>query len=110
MYAIRSYYATGSHTAHLADGATCGDCHSGAVEGTTAPAANHRDGNVNAGSGYPVQANGSAFTNCTTASCHNDGRNGGVTQNWGTAITDCSECHATVPTTGGHSKHIGVIV
>jgi predicted CxxxxCH...CXXCH cytochrome family protein len=102
--------ATGSHTVHLADGATCGNCHTGSVEGTTAPTANHRDGNVNAGSGYPVQANGSAFTNCSTATCHNDGRNSGVTQNWGTTVNNCAECHETSPTTFAHNKHLSATI
>ncbi len=100
--------ATGSHASHVADAAVaCANCHTGAVQSTTAPTANHRDGNVNAVS-YAVQPKGSAYANCSNASCHNDGRNSGVTQTWGTTVNNCAECHATTPGTGGHEAHIGV--
>ena len=52
------------------------------------------------------KAKGSAYTTCSAASCHDDGTGTVVTSpTWGTAITDCSECHATQPNTGAHSKH-----
>jgi predicted CxxxxCH...CXXCH cytochrome family protein len=76
------------------------------VEGSTEPTANHRDGNVNVGSGYPVQANGSAFTSCSTATCHSDGMSAtGSTPNWGTP-GDCATCHASDMTTGSHTIHL----
>jgi predicted CxxxxCH...CXXCH cytochrome family protein len=111
--------ATGSHAAHLAvSGVTCGDCHTGAVEGTTAPTTGHRDDNIDVNNGsYPTnRAYTSAFTNCTTASCHNDGQGTAdgttgsslvTTPNWGTSQA-CGECHAASPTSAKHDEHLGI--
>jgi predicted CxxxxCH...CXXCH cytochrome family protein len=103
--------ATGSHASHVADATTeCADCHTGAVEATTAPTAGHIDRviNVDAGTYTMAGAPGNGYGTCT-ASCHNTGRNGnGLTGTWGTTLNNCSECHPTVPATGGHGKHVGV--
>ncbi|TLM65613.1 MAG: CxxxxCH/CxxCH domain-containing protein [Deltaproteobacteria bacterium] len=107
-----SAIATGSHGAHLAAGATCTSCHDAAtsVATETEPAAGHRDTNIDTtvALGYTQnKAKNSAFTTCATASCHNDGRNSGLTGTWGTTLNNCSECHATVPATAGHATHLG---
>jgi len=79
---------TGSHTKHLTGlstsynrNAACGDCHDGAVEGTTAPVT-HLTGSVEvydvtAGDlGYPTVAkhNDNNFQSCKTAYCHSTGQ------------------------------------
>jgi len=95
--------ATGSHSEHMAGvvGAACGDCHLGAVQGTAAPTANHRNGTR--------QADG----NCNL--CHNDGQsatdgNVGATNvappTWGTP-SPCGICHAGSPTSAKHDEHLG---
>jgi len=107
--------ATGSHTAHLNDTSIgCGNCHDGAVEGTTFPA-QHSDNNidvydVNPGDlGYPQdKTKNTPYSQCTNASCHENGRLSKVTTpTWGTTVSDCSECHATQPATGSHTAHLG---
>jgi predicted CxxxxCH...CXXCH cytochrome family protein len=92
--------ASGSHSAHLAvSGIACNDCHDSAVESTTAPE-QHLDDNIDVYDsasgdlGYPEnKAKGSAYTSCSTASCH-----GGQTPVWGTDFTGidaCTKCHGT---------------
>jgi predicted CxxxxCH...CXXCH cytochrome family protein len=104
--------ATGSHATHVADAAVaCTDCHAGAVQSTTKPTAGHDNGSIDVTAAHTYNAAtdlGGAFDTCSTASCHNDGRNSGLTGTWGTPIGSCAECHETVPTTGGHGAHVGV--
>jgi predicted CxxxxCH...CXXCH cytochrome family protein len=105
---------SGSHSAHLASsGVACNDCHDNAVESTTAPT-QHLDTNIDVFDsasgdlGYTEnKTKGTAYTNCTTASCHDDGTGNLVaTSNWGTDDANCTQCHAVAPTTGSHTKHL----
>jgi predicted CxxxxCH...CXXCH cytochrome family protein len=105
---------TGSHTSHLAaTGVACNDCHDVAVEGTTVPS-QHLDTNIDVYDsasgdlGYPEnKALGTAYTNCTTASCHDDATGNIVaTPDWGVDAANCTQCHAAVPATGSHTKHL----
>lgn len=104
---------TGSHTSHFSQGAVCADCHKGAVKQSAYPV-EHGDGNVDvfandAGDlGYPIdKAKGSAYASCSTAHCHDDGTGTPLESPvWGETITDCSQCHATVPPTGSHVVHL----
>jgi predicted CxxxxCH...CXXCH cytochrome family protein len=112
--------ATASHTKHLTGltagfnrNAVCGDCHDGAVEGTTAPST-HGDDNVDvfdslAGDlGYPttVAKGGAPYNNCTTAYCHSNGLSAFATVTWGNLSTGCNFCHSNLPATGAHGKHV----
>ncbi len=105
--------STGSHSVLAAAGAVCNDCHKGAVQSTTFPE-QHRDGNVDiyetvsGDLGYTEnKTKGTAFTNCTTSSCHDDGTGNIVASpDWGVDAANCSQCHAVVPTTGSHTKHL----
>ncbi len=106
--------STGSHSAHLDEsGIACNDCHDNAVEGTTAPA-QHLDGNVDVFDttsgdlGYPEnKTKVSAYSSCSTASCHDDGTGSYVTTPaWGTSSTACDICHNAAPSTGSHTKHL----
>ena len=71
---------TGSHVQHITGiGITCGNCHKGAVQGSTVPAL-HMNGFVDVyksvpgdfGAAYPAagKAKGSDFASCTTVNCH----------------------------------------
>jgi predicted CxxxxCH...CXXCH cytochrome family protein len=105
--------ATGSHAAHLGASAVCGDCHSGAVQGASAPAA-HLNGVVDiyksaqGDLGYTSpKPKGSAYDSCSTASCHDDGTgNPKESPVWGTHVADCSQCHDRRPATGSHTAHL----
>lgn len=110
--------ATQSHTKHLtgltifADNANCGNCHDGAVQGTTAIAGRHPDANVdvydvNPGDlGYPpINPIGNPLGNCTTAYCHSDGKGNYRSATWGGATTGCNFCHDNPPATGAHNLH-----
>jgi len=106
--------ATGSHTAHLAvSSVSCSNCHDSAVEGTTPPE-QHLDGNIDVYDvtsgdlGYPQnKTENTAFDKCSNASCHDNGTGTKVTTpTWGTTVNDCSECHATQPTSGSHTAHL----
>jgi len=103
----------GSHAAHDTVGATCADCH---VE----PAVdewNHSDGNINLATGAGDNGYGTGTTwaqtaspvlsNCTTASCHNDGTGAVDSPTWGSAGSGCTTCHGQPPATGKHAKHNG---
>jgi len=88
---------TGSHVQHITGiGITCGQCHKGAVQGSTVPAL-HMNGFVDVYKvtegdlGYPARkAKGSAFLSCSNTSCH-----GGVSPVWGdnTSSYQCTKCH-----------------
>lgn len=93
-----------SHTAHLAKGYGCVDCHSSTASSNSSigTVANHVDANVQV-TGTKI----SAFTKvpdktCTT-SCHLT-----ATPKWGQAATGaCGTCHATSSiATGNHAKHL----
>ncbi|MDH3998516.1 MAG: CxxxxCH/CxxCH domain-containing protein, partial [Desulfuromonadales bacterium] len=95
--------ATGSHTEHIGAGAVCNDCHSGNT---------HVDRviDVTVGAYTAGGAPGNNYGTCSTASCHDDGTGSpATTQDWGTTINDCSECHGNVPGTGAHAKHFAAV-
>jgi len=121
---------TGSHLLHLSSSnIACASCHIGAVEGVSNSTLIHGTGGHGNGVidvykttpsdlGYGVSATkvkGSAYTTCTTASCHVDPSSvagvGGtalqkVSATWGnTAQEKCTTCHAASPTTGSHTAH-----
>ena len=52
-----------------------------------------------------------SFGQCTTTTCHNDGKGSAVqTPVWGRAPSsadDCTNCHTAPPDTGRHTQHIG---
>lgn len=112
---------TGSHTAHYNAGfsAACDKCHVGAVENTTVPTTHNNNkidvgvtvsGDLGYNGGSIGKSYGSAYSNCTTGSCHEDGRGNFVSSpTWGTANNDCSACHANLPTTGTHVSHVTTI-
>ena len=113
-YCHASRPATGSHTAHFNAGfALCSKCHVGAVEGVTLPTTHSNNlidiGKASSGDlGYTSpKAIGSAYSTCSTGSCHEDGRGNFVTSpTWGTPNNDCSACHANLPSTGSHVQHV----
>jgi predicted CxxxxCH...CXXCH cytochrome family protein len=114
----------GTHVAHTSAATNfgrvigCNECHQTAAEnvqwGTpgTPPASGHIDGTF-AVSGS-VSFTYTAGQGCATNECHNagDGTNppaiGVTSYPWGTALADCTICHAAVPTlTAAHSQHLG---
>lgn len=103
-------FATGSHTKHLASNTDCSKCHTGATSAAY-NATTHVDGSIDVASGLSYTAGGTpgnGYGTCATNSCHNDGTTGTQTDTptWGTAGTACATCHAAVPTTGKHDKHL----
>jgi predicted CxxxxCH...CXXCH cytochrome family protein len=92
---------TGSHVQHISGvGFTCGNCHKGAVQGTTAPLL-HMNNVVDVykttpgdfGGGYASltgKAKGTTFGSCTTVNCH-----GRLSPVWGanTGNYQCTKCH-----------------
>jgi predicted CxxxxCH...CXXCH cytochrome family protein len=88
---------TGSHTQHVTNqGISCGNCHKGAVQGSTVPAL-HMNGYVDVyrsaegDLGYPARkAKGSGFSSCNASSCH-----GNSPMQWGanTGNYQCTKCH-----------------
>lgn len=103
--------ATGSHNKHMAATVTCGDCHAGAVAGSTGGTA-HGDNNIDVTNGYPANvakhAAGTYTGTCSTA-CHSSTTAAVSTPVWGTTST-CSSCHDSAPATGSHSLHSGLSV
>jgi len=98
---------TGGHAIHMTAGAACGDCHTGAVSGTSG-GANHANGVVNVANGYngglPVtkHAAGSGYSTCTAATCHaNPYASGSITTNvWSPTSSGCGACHKNDATNG----------
>lgn len=114
-------------------GAACGDCHTGAVSGTSG-GANHADTFVNVANGYnggnPVTKHtaGSGYSTCTAATCHADPYSTAtVTTNvWSPTSGGCVACHKNAannnnqgafvtysapttqagPMTGSHDEHL----
>ncbi len=102
---------SGSHAAHLGTTGVngCGDCHTGAAnDASSYNSIIHVDGSIDVDNTYTADgAPGNGYGTCSTGSCHDDGTGlPAVTPVWGTSVTDCSECHATVPATGSHQKHV----
>ena len=112
--------ATGSHGAHMAlSGAACGQCHEGAVKGTSG-GLSHTNGNVDVSNDYtgnPVTKHmpGTYGGTCLSASCHANPYGTGTVESpvWGTT-TGCASCHNGTgafgangaPATGSHAKHM----
>lgn len=112
----------GTHVAHTSASTTfgrvisCNDCHRTASETIawgspgTAPTNSHINGT------FTVSSNVVTFTysggSCGTNACHNAG-NGSTapatpSYPWGTALANCTICHAAVPTvTAAHTPHLG---
>ncbi len=100
--------ATGNGTKQFVQNAIgCSDCHDYSV-------ANHLNGAISFKVGMNYSGNtaindGGAFGSCDTTTCHNDGSVAVVTPTWDNASStadDCTICHAAVPATGSHSKHV----
>ena len=120
--------ATGNHTMHLTGTnykkAVCADCHNGTVQGVSANATDHRDGNIDvykttAGDlGYLAnKTKNTAGGTCATTYCHSSGQSANglsavpvyaaTAPTWGSTVA-CGSCHATTGmSTGSHAQHIG---
>lgn len=96
---------TGSHDKHMGQGATCGNCHTGAISGVTG-GNSHPNTVVNVSSGYtasPVTKHdpGTYTGYCNNASCHSNGRGVQIDSPvWGMDNNDCTVCH------GGNSASV----
>lgn len=110
------------HTNHLNATATfgltitCARCHDATTAwGTptgTLPATGHLDGTFAVGGSVTQTYAGAfrtSFGGCGTSACHNNGANAAPpAYTWGTAITNCTECHGTATTlaTNAHNEHL----
>ena len=102
--------ASGSHAKHLLSNSNCGSCHTGATL-TAYNATTHVDNNIDVAAGLAYTAAGAAgngYGSCATNTCHNDGTTGAQvsTAQWGSPLAACTACHAAVPATGAHTKHV----
>ncbi|RJQ47618.1 MAG: CxxxxCH/CxxCH domain-containing protein [Nitrospiraceae bacterium] len=102
---------SGSHGAHLGTTGVngCGNCHTGAANDASAySSANHINTSIDVANTYTAGGTpGNGYGTCSTAPCHEDGTgNLMTTPIWGTPGAGCSECHAEVPATGNHTKHV----
>ena len=103
---------SGSHGKHLAaSGIGCSNCHVGvAADGSSYSSPNHLNKQIDVDTTLTYSAagaRGNGYGTCSTASCHNNGTGTpGVTPTWGTSVAACSACHALVPSTGAHTKHL----
>jgi len=106
---------SGSHVKHLTDlTITCASCHTGvSTDGATyAFGGTHINTSIDvaAGLGYTAAgAAGNGYGTCATASCHNNGTTDAVQPvptAWGNTAAACTACHASMPTTGAHIKHM----
>jgi predicted CxxxxCH...CXXCH cytochrome family protein len=104
--------ATGSHDKHMSRALTCGDCHSGAVAGSSG-GATHANGKVDVLNGYPANVTkhvAGTYTGGTcTTTCHSPTTTPVTTPIWGSQST-CSSCHESSPSTGSHPRHSGLSV
>jgi len=104
---------TGAHTTHLTAivGASCGTCHTGAVQGSNA-GANHGNTLIDVtqySAAVAKHAPGVFAATCSTA-CHNaTGTTAVTTTSWG-VVSTCATCHAASPVTGDHTKHLAAVV
>jgi len=98
---------TGTHTKHLLSSVQsigCESCH------VAYGSATHADGMITLTTalqtGYSQDGTpGNGYGTCSTASCHDAGR-GLQTATWGSSPAACTACHALVPATGSHAKHV----
>jgi predicted CxxxxCH...CXXCH cytochrome family protein len=102
---------SGSHDQHLnatgVDG--CGNCHTGAENDASAyNSGNHVNASIDVANSYTAGGTpGNDYGTCSTASCHDDGTGSTVvTPIWGSSPDPCTACHAEVPGTGSHQKHV----
>lgn len=86
---------TGSHTKHMVASAVCGNCHAGAVAGSSGGNF-HSDGNIDVSGGYTANVTkhtqGTYAGSCNTTICH-----GSSSPTWGanTSNAYCTRCHGT---------------
>lgn len=117
---------TGAHTKHVAAGATCIQCHAGAITGISGGVA-HIDGNIDVtgveAAGYTANvtkhATGAYVGTCTTT-CHTSPylTSAGTSPEWDAASAGCGLCHSGIgaltasngPATGSHTKHMAAAV
>jgi predicted CxxxxCH...CXXCH cytochrome family protein len=102
---------SGSHGEHLGTTGVngCGDCHTGAAnDASSYSSTNHFNNSINVANSYTLGgAPGNGYGTCSAASCHHDGVSTQKTSPaWGSPGGGCAECHAEVPSTGSHSKHV----
>jgi len=115
---------TGAHTKHLSglsasgnftSNATCGNCHANADAATNTAPSTHLNNvidvfdTVSGDLGYPAaKAKGSPYNTCNSTYCHSNGGSpvSYAAPNWGGATTGCNFCHAALPATGAHAKHV----
>lgn len=102
---------SGSHAQHLGTAGVngCGDCHTGAAnDASSYNSSNHVNASINVANAYTKGGSpGNGYGTCSLASCHDDGTGTpAVTPVWGTDVADCTACHAAVPFTGSHQKHV----
>jgi predicted CxxxxCH...CXXCH cytochrome family protein len=106
----------GSHGAHMNAAGTfgittiaCTSCHPNNTLN------NHLNDAVNLNGGFAYNASltdytSSTFGQCTTTTCHNDGRGAAVESPvWGRtpqSADDCTICHAAPPANGRHAQHL----
>jgi predicted CxxxxCH...CXXCH cytochrome family protein len=103
--------SSGSHEAHLETTgvAGCGECHTGAENNASAyNSVNHVNAAIDVANSYDKGGSpGNGYGKCSTGRCHDDGTgNPKLTPQWGNPGGGCSECHAEVPATGSHVKHV----
>ncbi|MHB8882094.1 MAG: CxxxxCH/CxxCH domain c-type cytochrome [Thermodesulfovibrionales bacterium] len=111
--------ATGSHTTVTGHAVACITCHNAGTTDTTSPSTEHADGLIDtaASVGYTDEkAKGSAYTTCSTASCHANPYGAGTitSPTWGSTGNGCAACHtganvitANGPATGSHTTVAG---
>ncbi len=102
---------SGSHEAHLGTTGVsgCGNCHTGAANDASAySSANHVNASIDVANSYSADGTpGNGYGTCSAASCHDDGTGTlQATSTWGTPGAGCAECHAEIPGTGSHQKHV----
>jgi predicted CxxxxCH...CXXCH cytochrome family protein len=102
---------SGSHGEHLGTTGVsgCSDCHTGAADDASSySSSNHFNKLIDVANTYTAGgAPGNNYGTCSTASCHDDGTGSpAVSPTWGASVTDCAECHAEIPATASHQKHV----
>lgn len=115
---------TGSHPAHMTiANVGCGECHNGAISGTSGGDAHNNNKIDVTGNGYTPNvtkhASGSGYSSCSAASCHQSAYayTNVATPVWGVP-SGCASCHRGTPgqfeangapATGSHASHMTII-
>ncbi len=106
---------TYAHTKHLADGATCANCHSlTTTTNTTITGTTHIDGSVNlqqGGANFKGKAVAFGYPGggtCSNISCHAPVGSTSPNATWGQAAT-CETCHPKSGLSGTHKTHMGAL-